>query len=134
MPTWYGQLWACSILPGICPRRATGCPNFLCNAEKLVKVNKNKTRRDVIGVPYFLSNAEKWVKKKVEVKNEKWKLELLLSILVSSQQLWNYWNLEDKKQNISDKMLWVSHFICNNKKVQKRIKKQKVKETFLLWN
>ena len=25
MPTWYGQLWACSILPGICPNRRTGC-------------------------------------------------------------------------------------------------------------
>ena len=25
MPTWYGQLWACSILPGICPNRGTGC-------------------------------------------------------------------------------------------------------------
>ena len=25
MPKWYGQLWACSILPGICPNRRTGC-------------------------------------------------------------------------------------------------------------
>ena len=29
-------------------------------------------------------------------------------------------------------MLWVSHFICNNKKVQKRIKKTKGKGDFLV--
>ena len=92
------------------------------------KSKKSKTRRDVIGVPYFLSNAEKWVKKKVEVKNEKWKLELLLSILVSSQQLWNYWNLEDKKQNISDKMLWVPLIpFATIKKYKQRIKKKNEK-------
>ena len=64
MPTWYGQLWACSILPGICPNRRTGClvrnanigENEYDNNTFIQTILENEQKAAIVNLSWNFSN------------------------------------------------------------------------------